>query len=376
MSNDQNIALAVSNVSKSYGEQKVLKDINVEVTDKEFLILLGPSGCGKTTLLKIIAGLLPLNSGTVVLRGKNITNLATYHRDIGMVFQNYALFPHMTVFQNVAFGLRMRNISKEEIQQRVESTLKLVRLEGMGNRPIKQLSGGQQQRVALARALVLKPSLLLMDEPLSNLDAKLRAVVRVEIAQIQRELGLTAILVTHDQTEAMTMGDRIILMQDGIIQQSANPTDIYEKPANVFVASFIGSPQINLFNGQVSDGQFRFEEFERSLPVNTVSDAMCKDIRNGGLPDGRYILGIRPEGFTIEQCGVGDPTLKGTIIFIENLGADYYLHIRVGEKTVVARNPSQSGSDFGIGTEVGLCFRAGSVHVFDAEAQTRRQPSS
>jgi ABC-type sugar transport system ATPase subunit len=371
MSNDQNIALAVKDVSKSYGDQKVLKGINVEVKDKEFLILLGPSGCGKTTLLRIIAGLLTLNSGSVILKGRDITHTPAYHRDIGMVFQNYALFPHMNVFQNIAFGLRMRGLSKEEIEQRIRSILKLVHLEGMGNRSVKQLSGGQQQRVALARALVLKPSLLLLDEPLSNLDAKLRAAVRVEIAQIQRELGLTAILVTHDQTEAMTMGDRIILMQDGIIQQSASPTDIYEKPENVFVASFIGSPQINLFNGAVRGGVFQFEEINHALPVEKISSLACADIRNGKIPEGRYVLGVRPEGFTIEKCGAGEPIIEGKIIFIENLGADYYLHVRTGEKTVIVRNPPQGGSDFAVGDAVGLCFRPGSVHVFDAESQAR-----
>lgn len=371
MSNQQDIALAVNSVSKSYGDLKVLNKIDVEVKDKEFLILLGPSGCGKTTLLKIIAGLLANSSGTVTLKDRDITNLPAHNRDIGMVFQNYALFPHMTVFQNVAFGLRMRGVVKEEIKERVENTLKLVRLEGMGNRSIKQLSGGQQQRVALARALVLKPSLLLLDEPLSNLDAKLRAVVRVEIAQIQRQLGLTAILVTHDQTEAMTMGDRIILMQDGIIQQSATPTDIYERPNNVFVASFIGSPQINLFNVEVKQNTVKFFDSERSISTEIIHPLLCKDIQNGNISDGRYIIGVRPEDFTVEQKGSAFAILEGTIVFVENLGPDYYLHIKVGEQDIVIRNPMRRDTEHSIGSTINLGFQRGKVHLFEKETQKR-----
>lgn len=371
MSTDQNIALTVQNVSKAYGDLKILAGIDLEVKDKEFLVLLGPSGCGKTTLLKIIAGLLPLDTGSVVLKGKNITDTPAYHRDIGMVFQNYALFPNMNVAKNVGFGLRMRGVAKDEIKDRVENSLKLVRLDGLGGRPIKNLSGGQQQRVALARALVLKPSLLLMDEPLSNLDAKLRAVMRVEIAQIQRKLGVTAILVTHDQTEAMTMGDRIVLMQDGHIQQSATPTEIYEQPNNVFVASFIGSPQINLFHSTLSDGNLTFDECGRSIPMQTIAPLVCADIAGKPLPAGQYILGVRPEGFVLSECGSDRALLDGTITFIENLGADYYLHLKVGEKTVVVRRPQQSPDGLDVGVRVGLGFEPGKVHVFDAESQKR-----
>lgn len=369
MDNQSNIALSVQSVCKSYGDQKVLKSIDIEVKDKEFLILLGPSGCGKTTLLKIIAGLLPHNSGSIVLKGKDITNLPTYHRDIGMVFQNYALFPHMTVFQNVAFGLRMRRVPKEEIQERVNNALKLVRLEGLGNRSIKNLSGGQQQRVALARALVLKPSLLLMDEPLSNLDAKLRALVRVEIAQIQRQLGVTAILVTHDQTEAMTMGDRIILMQDGVVKQSAEPHIIYEQPNDVFVASFIGSPQINLFNATVSNGNMEFSGIQGAFPARKISDLLCPDIRKNGIPEGAYIVGVRPESMVLEKSD--DLNLEGRIVFQENLGADQNLHVKIGEVDAVVRTPAQIGITYSVGDIVHLSFAAGCVHLFDAETQKR-----
>lgn len=369
MDNQSNIALSIQSVCKSYGDQKVLKNIDIEVKDKEFLILLGPSGCGKTTLLKIIAGLLPHNSGSIILKGKDITNLPTYHRDIGMVFQNYALFPHMTVFQNVAFGLRMRRVPKEEIRGRVENALKLVRLEGLGNRSIKNLSGGQQQRVALARALVLKPSLLLMDEPLSNLDAKLRAIVRVEIAQIQRQLGVTAILVTHDQTEAMTMGDRIILMQDGVVKQSAQPHIIYEQPNDVFVASFIGSPQINLFSASVSNGEVKLEGIQEKFSARKFNDLLCSDIRKESIPEGRYIVGVRPENMT---PGTSDGVnLEGQIIFLENLGADQNLHVKIGEMDAVINTPAQIGTTYSEGDTIHLSFAPGSVHLFDAETQKR-----
>ncbi len=371
MSNDQNFALEIKDISKSYGDLKILKGIDIAVRDKEFLVLLGPSGCGKTTLLKIIAGLLPHNSGSVVLKSKDITTLPTYQRDIGMVFQNYALFPNMTVFQNIAFGLRMRGVSKDEIRQRVENILGLVRLEGLGNRSIKNLSGGQQQRVALARALVIKPSLLLLDEPLSNLDAKLRAVMRVEIAQIQRQLGVTAILVTHDQTEAMTMGDRIILMRDGIIQQSATPTDIYERPNNIFVASFIGSPQINLFNARVDKRGFHFEEFDHSMPVEEIGGYLCKELRDKSIPEGHYTIGVRPEGFILDRAVTRASMFAGKITFIENLGADYYLHVSIGEKTIVVRNPQQSNLELSEGANIGLGFQPGKVHLFDADSQER-----
>ncbi len=370
MSSNSDIALTLNNISKAYGDLKVLKHIDLEQRDKEFLILLGPSGCGKTTLLRIIAGLLPLDTGTVNLKGKNITQTPSYNRDIGMVFQNYALFPHMTVFQNVAFGLKMRKVAKSEIAKRVNEALKLVRLDNMGPRSIKQLSGGQQQRVALARALVLNPSLLLLDEPLSNLDAKLRAQVRVEIAQIQKRLGLTAILVTHDQTEAMTMGDRIILMQDGIIQQSATPTEIYQEPNNLFVASFIGSPQINIFNCTKTGNSLKFDEFDHSIPVDKLNGIFFEDIGNDVFPDGQYEFGVRPEDFTVGD-ETSDPLFTGQIFFVENLGADYYLHTKLGTKTIIVRSPQNCNDYNSSGCEIAIGFRSGKVHLFDGETHSR-----
>jgi multiple sugar transport system ATP-binding protein len=370
MSSDPNIALTINNVSKSYGDQKVLHQIDLEEKDKEFLILLGPSGCGKTTLLKIIAGLLPANSGKVIVKGHDLTNVPCYNRDIGMVFQNYALFPNMTVFQNVAFGLRMRKIPKKEITRRVDEALQLVRLNDLGDRSIKNLSGGQQQRVALARALVLNPSLLLLDEPLSNLDAKLRAQVRVEIAQIQRKLGVTTILVTHDQTEAMTMGDRIILMQDGVIQQSAPPTEIYEQPTNLFVASFIGSPQINIFACTKNGDFFNFTEFDCKVSLEKLKGLFFADIDCVNLPDGPYDLGVRPEDFTVDDPA-NDHLFVGNVFFVENLGADYFLHTKIGMKTIIIRNPQGCSGYFSDNCELNLGFRPGKVHLFDGTTHQR-----
>lgn len=369
MSISPDIALTLKNISKSYGDLKVLNQIDLEQNDKEFLILLGPSGCGKTTLLRILAGLLTPNTGSVNLNGKEITELPPYRRDIGLVFQNYALFPNMNIFQNVAFGLRMRSIPKDQIQKRVDEALQLVRLDGLGARPIKQLSGGQQQRVALARALVINPSLLLLDEPLSNLDAKLRAQVRVEIAQIQKRLGLTTILVTHDQTEAMTMGDRIVLMQDGVIQQSASPTEIYEQPINHFVASFIGSPQINFFNCTKTGGIMQFDDFECSISIDKLRGLLFKDIAYD-FPDGKYELGVRPEDFIVGNGG-GTSLFNGKVFFVENLGADYYLHTNINNKTIIIRNP-QDCSDYNSNDcEISIGFHPGKVHLFDGNTQLR-----
>jgi len=370
MISNSDIALALNNISKSYGSLKVLNQIDLEQKEKEFLILLGPSGCGKTTLLRILAGLLQPDSGTVTLKGNEISNVPAFRRDIGMVFQNYALFPHMTVAQNIAFGLRMRHIPKSDISLRVQEVLRLVQLEELGNRSIKQLSGGQQQRVALARALVLNPSLLLLDEPLSNLDAKLRAQVRIEIAQIQKRLGLTTILVTHDQTEAMTMGDRIVLMQDGVIQQSAIPSEIYERPTNLFVASFIGSPQINVFKFIKSGNSMKSEEFSGEIPLVKLHGLFQGDIGNGNIPDGKYEVGVRPEDFTIGDDD-NDPLFTGQVFFVENLGADYYFHINLGLKTIIVRSPQNINDYNSKGCEIKIGFQQGKVHLFDGETHNR-----
>ncbi len=365
---DNKISLSVKNVHKSYGKNEVLKGVSFDLLGNEMIVLLGPSGCGKTTLLKIIAGLLEHDSGEVFIEGKNITNMPPYKRDIGLVFQNYALFPHMSVADNVGYGLKMRHVDKNEIKKRVTETLELVQLKGFENRSIKQMSGGQQQRVALARALVLNPSLLLLDEPLSNLDAKLRAAVRVEIAQIQRKLKLPAILVTHDQTEAMTMGDHIILMHEGVIRQEGSPNEIFDCPKDVFVASFIGSPQINLFKGEIVNGMIRFDNGEiHDLPYTQLA---APDIR-ADIQDGTPVIaGIRPENLKLGPDNEST-LIKGTVTFIENLGSDYFVHINCSGSEIVSRMPVDTGEKIVIGSTVGLSCENKKMHLFDGKTELR-----
>ena len=368
--------LELNNISKTYGKVEVLNNLSLMVKEKELLVLLGPSGCGKTTLLRIIAGLIQADNGSVVLGGKDITREMPHKRDIGLVFQNYALFPHLNVAQNVGFGLRMRGNNKKTIATEVEAALHTVQMDGMSSRNIKQLSGGQQQRVALARALVINPSLLLLDEPLSNLDAKLRASVRVEIAQIQKKLGVTTILVTHDQVEAMTMGDRIVLMRDGVIQQIDNPVEIYARPANIFVASFIGTPTINLFKLEIGPDGARFPELDLCLPVNQISGCFSADQQSVVVENREYRLGVRPEGLILLKPEEDEDQfqMKCKVIFIESLGADTYLHLEREDKSIIVRAPT-GRTDFEIGQVLNIGFSGSCLHLFSAETERRVVPN-
>ena len=364
-------SLEITNIGKSFGKVQVLKGLNLSVKDKELLVLLGPSGCGKTTLLRIIAGLINSDSGQILLGGEDLTKKMPHKRDIGLVFQNYALFPHINVAQNVAFGLRMRGMLKKDIKEKVESALRTVQMEDMGGRSIGQLSGGQQQRIALARALVINPSILLLDEPLSNLDAKLRSSVRVEISQIQKKLGITTVLVTHDQVEAMTMGDRIVVMKDGIIQQIGSPMEIYEKPANIFVASFIGVPSMNFFQLALESDKVGFTEINLSCPIKEIANSLSPDQQLRSTTTGRYVLGIRPEGFIVADLDKNNRFfMRGIVAFIESLGSDTYLHLNLDGKTIICRAPSTK-IEYKIGQTLELGFGAGSVHLFNSDDQTR-----
>jgi multiple sugar transport system ATP-binding protein len=367
-----NAALQVVEVSKSYGKHPVLKNLNLTVDEGEFVVLLGPSGCGKTTLLRIIAGLVPLDSGTVMLKGKDITGVPPHKRDIGLVFQNYALFPHMNVFKNLAFGLRMRSLAKPAIEQRVADALRILEMEGMQKRKVTELSGGQQQRVALARALVLQPSLLLLDEPLSNLDAKLRAVVRVEIVRLQKQLQITSILVTHDQVEAMTMGDRVVLIKDGVVQQIGSPLAIYEQPANLFVAGFIGSPSINLFPIEISGGRVVFAGHGIDLPVETARSCLPVESRLDALAAGeKYILGVRPEDVEVFEHPDSERAMfDAEVAFVEILGSDTFLHLQLADKTIIARAPKHIAG-IKTGDRAGVAFRPNSGHLFEAQTEER-----
>jgi putative spermidine/putrescine transport system ATP-binding protein len=289
--------LDLISLSKSYREQKVVRDFSLSLIKGELFCLLGPSGCGKTTILKIVAGLLEHDGGKVILEGQDITNLPPQKRNVSLVFQNYALFPNMNVFENVAYGLRRRRISGKELKRQVEETLAFVHLGDYGNRRVHEISGGEQQRVALARALVIRPRLLLLDEPLSNLDARLRADIRKEIRRIQRELGLTTVYVTHDQEEAMSLSDRIGVMKDGRLEQIGSPQEIYENPSTEFVADFIG--RCNFIGGEISNG------------ILSLLGAQFH-IQERGLPQGRKVTcSIRPERVQIKTSV--DSELKGKI---------------------------------------------------------------
>lgn len=367
----RDILLEISDMNKSYNTNKVLKNINLSVYVGELLVLLGPSGCGKTTLLRIINGQIESDSGSLNLNGKDISNIPCSKRDMGFVFQSYALFPHMDVASNIAFGLRMRKIPKEKIDKSIEEILTIVRLDGLGKRSIKDLSGGQQQRVALARALVLRPNLLLLDEPLSNLDAKLRASVRVEIAQIQKELGITTILVTHDQVEAMTMGDRIALMQDGIIQQISKPIDIYQYPNDIFVAGFIGTPAINFFDVEIIQDTTRFIELDKRMNMDYFRVYLKHDQINTSILEKPYVLGVRPEDVMLFVDQTENTTIAdGIIKYIEPLGSESIVHLDVDGKKVVSLLP-RVVTEMKKDDRVKIGFRQASCHLFDKKTEKR-----
>jgi putative spermidine/putrescine transport system ATP-binding protein len=324
--------LTIEGVSKRYGEVVAIRGVTLDVADGEFVVLLGPSGCGKTTTLRVVAGFVEPDSGRVALGERDITWLPPWKRNAGLVFQNYALFPHLTVEQNVAFGLEMRKTALAETGRRVGDVLKLVRLEHLAQRLPRQLSGGQQQRVALARALVFHPDVLLLDEPLSNLDAKLRQDVRVEIRELQRKLGLTTVMVTHDQEEALTMADRLVVMQDGAVRQVGTQQDLYERPRDRFVASFVG--RSSFIEGEIeAPGRFR------SLGGLALKCA--------ATAPGPATLALRPERMLIAaapQPGV-DNDLPGVVEFVSYLGATVDMHVRISAKErVVVQIPNRVGS--------------------------------
>lgn len=312
-------SVTLDHVHKQFGTAKGVEDVHIHIESGEFFTFLGPSGCGKTTTLRMIAGFYYPSQGSIRFDQQDVTSVPPHKRNTGMVFQNYALFPHMTVFENIAFGLQVRKMGKEETRERVEKMMKLVRLEGYGERRIDQLSGGQQQRVALARALVIEPQILLLDEPLSNLDAKLREETRFEIKRLQLELGITTIYVTHDQAEAMSMSDRIMVMKNGEVQQVGTPYEIYHAPVNRFVASFIG--ETNLWEGTVVavDG----EEVRVQLAAGQMLTGMRKHASpRANLTTGsKVVMSIRPESVEERTAAEGENTVSGTVQLAEFTGA-------------------------------------------------------
>ena len=356
--------LSLKDVSKVYPNGFVaVKDFNLEVEDKEFIIFVGPSGCGKTTTLRMIAGLEDISAGELWIGDKLCNDIEPKDRDIAMVFQNYALYPHMTVYDNMAFGLKLRKVPKAEIDKMVKEAAKILDLEKLLDRKPKALSGGQRQRVAMGRAIVRNPKVFLMDEPLSNLDAKLRVQMRIEIAKLHQRLGTTIIYVTHDQTEAMTLGTRIVVMKDGVIQQVDTPQNLYDKPQNKFVAGFIGSPQMNFMDATVSvKGDVAYVTAagkEIALPAEK-----SKKIIAGGY-DGKVVtIGVRPENVAVAS---EDHSFEAEVNVYELLGAEVYLYLNINGEAVTARVPSTTTAR--VGDKIAAAFDVNKIHVFDKETE-------
>ncbi|GAA0732189.1 sn-glycerol-3-phosphate ABC transporter ATP-binding protein UgpC [Clostridium oceanicum] len=354
--------LDLKNINKIYSNKvHVVKDFDLHIKDKEFIVLVGPSGCGKSTTLRMIAGLEDIFSGELYIDNEIMNDIKPKDRDIAMVFQNYALYPHMTVFENMSFGLKLRKQDKEDIRKKVESAAKTLDILHLLDRKPKELSGGQRQRVALGRAIVRKPKVFLMDEPLSNLDAKLRVQMRGELIKLHKELQTTFVYVTHDQTEAMTMGDRIIVMKDGVIQQVDNPKTIYNNPANLFVASFIGSPQINTIDGILiqKDNRvyFKSQNITIEIPKNKIK--LVEDKINEEI-----VLGIRPENMFEKNEVRFDKkcSIKGVLEVKELLGSEMYIYIKAGNDKIVARvSPDFTGK---YNESIEVSFHKDKIHLF------------
>ncbi|SMH50882.1 sn-glycerol-3-phosphate import ATP-binding protein UgpC [Mesorhizobium australicum] len=350
--------VALKDVRKSYGDQEVIHGVDLDVRDGEFIVIVGPSGCGKSTLLRMVAGLERITKGQISIGGKVVNELEPRERNIAMVFQNYALYPHMSVFDNMAYGLKIAGLSREEIRARVGKAASMLRLEPYLDRKPKNLSGGQRQRVAMGRALVREPAVFLFDEPLSNLDAKLRVQMRLEIKTLQRDVGTTSLYVTHDQVEAMTLADRLVVMNEGVAEQIATPMEVYSAPATTFVAGFIGSPAMNLMAGEISGGAVALQAGSRIA------------LRESVIPeDGRKVLfGLRPEHVKATAPSEADFSL--TVAAVETLGADTLAHGRIaGETDFVARLPG--GMPVAVGETIPLAIEPGAAHLFDASSGRR-----
>ncbi|AET70842.1 ATPase component of ABC-type sugar transporter [Desulfosporosinus orientis DSM 765] len=359
--------LVLRNVVKKFEQSTVVHNFNLEIEDKEFLVLVGPSGCGKSTTLRMIAGLEGISSGEIMIDGKLVNDLAPKDRDIAMVFQSYALYPHMNVFENMAFGLKLNKYPKKEIVQRVKEAAKILEIEHLLERKPKELSGGQRQRVALGRAIVREPKVFLLDEPLSNLDAKLRVQMRAEIAKLRHRLKTTFIYVTHDQTEAMTMGDRIVVMKEGFIQQVDTPMNLYNQPKNMFVASFIGSPAMNFLKAKVREEKgvlcletpdFRLTSVEERR--EELASYISKEI----------VMGIRPEAIYDKESFIEehpDWALDVTIEVVEPVGSENYVYFFLSGVNMIARMEPSSTAKVMKTHRIALDMRA--AHFFDPETQ-------
>jgi multiple sugar transport system ATP-binding protein len=367
--------VTLENLSKVYPEKdgpgvEAVKRINLRIEDREFMVLVGPSGCGKSTTLRMIAGLEEITSGTVAIGDHVVNEVLPKDRDIAMVFQNYALYPHMTVYENMAFGLKLRKLPKADIEARVNETAAMLGLESLLKRRPKALSGGQRQRVALGRAIVRKPKVFLFDEPLSNLDAKMRVSTRTEISKLHARLGATMIYVTHDQVEAMTMGDRICVMKDGDIMQVAEPLELYNHPKNLFVAGFIGSPPMNFFRGVVrrAGGKHSFVEDNPGGTALSLALDEALSAKVSRHVDRPLVLGIRPEGI---RDTLGSPSAGATaevkVEVSEPMGSETLLYLNTGATSFIARVSPTDRYDSG--QRVHVAFDLGHVHFFDAATE-------
>jgi len=359
--------VAVRGVSKRFGNVTAVQNVSIEVHDGEFMVLLGPSGCGKSTVLRLISGLETPSDGEILIGDRSVKHLSPRDRDIAMVFQNYALYPHMSVFDNMAFGLKMRKTPRPEIDRRVREAAELLSIAPLLQRKPRELSGGERQRVALARAIVREPQVFLMDEPLSNLDAQLRVQTRSELVKLQRRLSATVIYVTHDQTEAMTMADRVAVMRGGVLQQVDAPQRIYDVPANRFVAGFVGSPGMNFFDGRLT------AESGAAPGVKTASFSVRPDSsQTFGNQDRAVVVGVRPEDILVTP-EVGSPSDPSAFIavadVIEPLGSEKLLHLVAAEERFVARVEPRLPVE--VGDRVSCTIRAGHAHLFDAETGDR-----
>ncbi len=360
--------IQIQNLSKVYkGGVKAVDNVNVEVKDKEFMVLVGPSGCGKSTTLRMVAGLEDISEGKIMINDRLVNDVPAKDRDIAMVFQNYALYPHMTVFENMAFGLKLKKYPKQEIERRVHEATEILGINRLIGRRPRQLSGGERQRVALGRAIVRKPKVFLFDEPLSNLDAKMRVQMRTEIHKLRLRLQTTFIYVTHDQTEALTLGDRVMVMKDGKVQQCADPMTIYDKPANKFVAGFIGSPPINLMEGRIIKKERKYYFDEGKFKVRIV-DEMRKVV--APYAGKEVTFGIRAEDiydklFVSEASP--DNTIRAVCEVVEPLGSEVYLYLNTGKNSFIARVGAHNRPD--VNRDMDLVFDMSKVHFFDRDTE-------
>jgi multiple sugar transport system ATP-binding protein len=362
--------VTLEHVDKIYpGNVKAVDDFNLEIRDGEFVVLVGPSGCGKSTTLRMVAGLEEISAGTIRIGDRVVNEVPPKDRDIAMVFQNYALYPHMTVRENMAFGLKLRKFPKKEIEARVQEAAAILGLGELLERRPKALSGGQRQRVAVGRAIVRKPAVFLFDEPLSNLDAKMRVQMRVEISRLHQQLGTTMIYVTHDQVEAMTMGERIVVMKDGVVQQVDNPIQMYDFPRNKFVAGFIGTPQMNFFAATIrADGAALAVEGPGGLQLPVPAD---RKAALAAYRDKPVILGLRPEdiGSSAAEQLAGAPRIRANVEVVEPMGSESYVHFKLGDTPFVSRVDAHRKFQIGQAAEPAVFISK--AHFFDPASESR-----